>query len=228
MFISQDFSYVKASEMKLIDSGYGKMSVHSIHFGRHFSEEQKEKNRKLFETMSREEWSKHCDEVAESLSKPLNEILNVFVDKYDIHQVSPETSTMEHYRSDWDLYFYSNKGWNGREYMDSFEFSFNTKRSPEQNMKLLEEIVDILKTLDYENIGCRIQYDAWIDTQKVEETAKVICENLVGKFINYNGMIGKIKVVSEDNGDKEYGFFKKNARNKYYRISYTEILAMNI
>lgn len=228
MFISQDFSYVKVSEMKLIDSGYGKMSVHSVHFDRHFSEERKEQNRQLAQKMTTEEWNKHCEEISKSFDKPLREIVSVLADKYNIHQVSQETSTMKHYTSDWDLYFYSNKGWNGREHMDYFSLSFNDKRSPEQNMKLLEEIVAIVKTLDYENIGCRIQYDAWIDTKKVEETAKVICENLLDKFINYNGMVGKIKVVNETNGSKEYGFFKKNARNKYYRISYSDILAMNI
>ena len=228
MFISQDFSYIKASEMKLIDSGYGKMSVHSVHFDRHFTEEKKENNRKTFQTMTTEEWNKHCLEISKSFDKPLREILSVLVGRYNIHQVSTETSTMKHYRSDWDLFFYSNKGWNGNEHMDCFRLSFNDKRSVEQNMKLLEEIISIVKTLDYENIGCRIQYDAWIDKKKVEETAKDICENLLGEFINYNGMVGKIKVVGEYNGNKEYGFFKKNARNKYYRISYGDILSMNI
>ena len=228
MFIKHDFSYIRTNESKLIDSGYGTMGVHSIHFDRYFSEEQKEKNRELAETLTREEWNKHCGELGEELALYLYEILNVFVKKYNIHQVSAETSTMEHYRSDWDLYFYSNKGWNGKEYMDFFNLSFNGKRSAEQNMKLAKEIVSMVELLEYENICCRVQYIAIIDNEKVSTDAKAVCENLLGKFINYNYMTGKIKVVSEADGNKEYGFFKKNAKNRYYPISYTEILVMSI
>ena len=114
------------------------------------------------------------------------------------------------------------------QYITWFNLSFNTDRTPEQNMKLLEEIISFVETMEYENIGCRIQYDAVIDNERVETEAKTICERLVGKFIDYHGMTGKIKVVREENGIKEYGFFTKNARNKYYSISNTEILAMNM
>lgn len=228
MYIKKDYSYIKASEKMLIENGYGKMTVHSIHFDRHYTEEQKERNRQLAESMTREEWSKHCGKVAESFAKPMTEILERFTSKYNIHQVSKETSTMEHYASDWDLFFWCDRGWNGNDYMTCFNLSFNTNRIPEQNMNLLDEIISLVETMEYENIGCRIQYDALIDEKKVEEKAKIICENLVGKSIEYFGMIGKIKVVREENGIKEYGFFKKNARNKYYHISNTEILAMNI
>lgn len=55
--------------------------------------------------MTSEQWSRHCEEVAKGFSKPLNDILKQFIDRYDIHQVSEETDTMEHYKSDWDLYF---------------------------------------------------------------------------------------------------------------------------
>lgn len=70
------------------------------------------------ETLDMYVWSKHCEDVARGFSKSLNDILKHFVDKYDVHQVSEETSTMEHYKSNWDLYFWSNEGWNGKDYMD--------------------------------------------------------------------------------------------------------------
>ena len=228
MYINHDYSCISSDELKLIDSGYGQMSVHSLNFGRHYSEGQKAKNRQVSKTMTTQEWNKCCEQIAESFDKPLMEILSVFVSKYDIHQVSEETSTMEHYKSDWDMYFWSNRGWNNKDYMDCFSLTFNDKRSPEQNMKLLEEIVAILESFEYENIGCRIQYNAVIDEKKVEETGKSICENLIGKFINYCGITGKIKSVQNRDGNIGYGFFKKNARKYYYPISYTEIVSMNI
>lgn len=224
MYISKDFSYINANETMLMDKGYGIMSVHSIHFDRHYSEEQKEKNRQLAESMTREEWSKHCDRIAESFAKPLNEILEKFLRKYSIYQASENIS----YDSDWDLFFWSDRGWNGKDFMTHFKLNFNKERSPEQNLILLDEIISLVETMEYKNIGCRIQYDVVIDNERVETEAKTICERLVGKFIDYHGMIGKIKVVRDENGIKEYGFFKKNARNKYYSISNVDILAMNI
>jgi len=36
MYIKHDYSYIKTNENKLIDYGYGKMTVHFIHFDRHY------------------------------------------------------------------------------------------------------------------------------------------------------------------------------------------------
>ena len=228
MYVKKDYSYINNNRMTLVKKGYGKLTVHSINFNRHYSEEQKEENCQIAKSMTDAEWSKHCEDVARGFSKSLNDILKHFVDKYDVHQVSEETSTMEHYKSNWDLYFWSNEGWNGKDYMDCFKLSFNKNRTPEENIKLLEEIIPLVEGMDYENIGCRIQYNAVINNEKVEKEAKIICDSLIGKSIIYCGMIGKIKVVSERNGNKEYGFFKKYARSKYYHISYVDILAMNM
>lgn len=224
MYISRDYSYNTTDEMKLVEKGYGELTVHSIHFDRYYTEEQKEKNRQLAESMTREEWSEHCNDIAESFSKPMMEILEKFISKYNIHQISKETSTMEHYTSDWDLYFWSDRGWNEKDYMTCFKLNFNTKREPKQNMELLEEIISFISLMEYENIGCRIQYDVAINEKKVAEKVDTVYENHIGKFVEYQGMIGKLKVVREENGMKEYGFFKKNARSKYYSIPNTKIL----
>ena len=167
MYISKDFSYINANETMLMDNGYGKLSVHSIHFDRHYSEEQKEKNREIAESMTREEWSKHCDEIAEGFAKSLNEILEKFLSKYCIYQASENVS----YDSDWDLFFWSDRGWNGKDFMTYFKLNFNKERSPEQNMTLLDEIISLVETMEYENIGCRIQYDAVIDNEDSTEWA---------------------------------------------------------
>ena len=226
MFIKEDYSYISYLENKLIEKGYGKLSVHSIHFDRYFTEEQQEKNRQLAQSVTTEEWNKHCDVFGEHLNKQLMEIAEMFNSKYNLHQFDTENSTIEHYRTDWDLHFYSNKGWNGKDYMDFFSLTFNDERTPKENISLLEEIREILKALSYENVMCRIQYDAIIDDKRVEKEAKEICESLLGKFIVYNGMIGKIKVIHELEDKKEYGFFKKKAKSNYYPIHYANILMM--
>lgn len=224
MYVKKDVSYIRETGTKLMGKGYGKMTVHSIHFDRYYSEEQKMQNVQTAKSMSVEEWSNYCDKISESFEKPMTEILSKFIEKYDIHQVSEETRTMEHYRSDWDLFFHSNKGWNGKSHMDSFDLKFNGKRTPEQNMQLLDEIIEMVKTLEYDNIACRVQYDVAIDEDKLAEDGIHICEEVVGKMIYYCGHEGKIKEVSEYKGIKEYGFFKKNAKNKYYPVDYKELV----
>lgn len=206
MYIKNDYSHIRTNDEVLIKNGYGKMTVHSIHFT----------------------WNKCCDGYVESFSVPLADVLQEFVTKYDIHQVSEETSTMEHYNSNWDLFFWSDKGWNKKDFMTHFSLTFNTNRTPEQNMKLLEKIISLVELMNYENVVCHIQYEAFIDKKKVEEKANAIYKNFVGKFIKYCGMTGKIKVIQEENGIKKYGFFKKNARNKYYPITNMEILTMGM
>ena len=228
MYIEKDYRYISDTEKVLIRKDYAKLTVHSIHFDRHYSEAQKEKNRQLAKSMTDAEWVKHCAMVSRRFEKPLKSILQQFIDRYDIHQISEETDTIEHYKSNWDLYFWSNEGWNGKDYMDCFSLSFNDGRAPEENLKLLDEIIPLVEAMNYKNIGCRIQYDAVIDNERVEKEAKTICDSLLGKPIYYHCTTGKIKVVDECNGNKEYGFFRKNAKSKYSRISYADILAMKM
>lgn len=229
MIVKNDLGYISATEFELMDRGYGEKSVYSIHFGRHFSEEEKAENAARYSAMTHEEWGKSCDKLAQSFEKPMTEILNEFISKYDIHQVSPETSTTEHFRSDWDLYYNSHHclGYDKQRYFDGFTLTFNKRRSVEQNMRLLEDIISMVENLNHKNIACRVQYDAVIDEKKVAADVEKAVDNLIGKLIEYCGMTGKIKVVGETSEGKKYGFFRKNARKRYYPVSGIEILAMS-
>lgn len=226
MYIKHDYSYITGNEYKLVDAGYGEMTVHSLRFGRYYTEEQKAENLQKAHSMSKEQWNKYCEEISKSFDKPLKEILSHFIDKYNIHQISEETSTISHYDSDWDLHFWSNRGWNGTENMDCFVLTFNKRRNPEQNMQMLKKIISLIEVMEYSNIGCRIQYDAVINKKAVEEATHNIIDSVLGKFIDYRGMTGKIRLIGEENGVKKYGFFKKGAKSHYYHISNMEILAM--
>ena len=225
MLIKKDYSYINTNEHKLIDNGYAELSVHSIHFDRFFTEEQKAENKRKAERMAKEDWNTYCDNVSKSLAETMGQIIDTLVGKYNIHQVSPETSTIAHYKEDWDLYFYSNRGWNGKDHMDYFQLSFNDNRRANENLQLLDEVLSIVEDMSFDNVYCRIQYDAIVDEAKVEEKAASLCESLAGQFINYLGLVGRIKPIWEREGVKLYGFFKKGARSKYYNICKADLVA---
>ena len=225
MKITHDYSYLRNGE-KLIEKGYAEMDIHSLNFDRYYTEEEKENNRKRSHTMSTEQWNSHCEEISKTIYSRLTLIIEMLDSKYDIYQVSEEKSTTEYYKSDWDLYFWSNKGWNNKDYYDHMKMSFNKKRTVEQNKKLLNEILEMLEQLDVKNVSCRVQYTARKDEEKIKTTATKICESLVNKPVLLKGIEGKIKVVDEYDGEKAYGFFKKRVRKSYYQISY-DYLVLN-
>ena len=231
MYIKHDYSYITASSEKLAQHGYGKQTVFSLTLGRYFTEAERQENSRIANSCTREEWSARCDALSKSLDKPLTEIMKVLCQKYDIHQTSPETDTIKHYRSEWDLFFWSNRGWNGQDHMDTVQLTFNDERPIEYRAKVLETLLPMLEEMEYKNIGCRIQYCIILDDKKIFETASTVYnEALAGKFLRYNGLEGKIKIVGNDrvSGENCYGFFRKGAKTKYYPISSAEIVLMGL
>ena len=229
MKITNDYSNIKEYEKKLINKGYGEITVHSLHFDRYVSEEQREINRKFFYDMidaEKESYYKSTEfeNVQKAFLKSLREVLDIFVDKFNIHQVSSETSTMEHYKSDWDLFFWSDRGWNNEDYMTCFSLTFNDNRNSEQNMKLLEEIIAMLNTIQNDNVCCRIQYEAVLYKDAIPEAAKKIFKEINGKFVSWRDYVGKFKIVNYSDNMIEYGFFKKGAKRRYYKVSDIDLL----
>lgn len=227
MELLHDYDYISDVQRKLESAGYGEKTVYSLNFCRYFSEEEKAANKEKADSVTDEEWSALCDDFSMRLNNSIREIVTTLDSRYNIHQTKPENSTTEHYRSDWDLFFWSNEGWNGKGYMDCFSLTFNERRTPAQNMALLAEIIAILENMEYKNIACRIQYDIALHHEAISEAAYKVFDGLVGKPFEYMGMTGKIKLVSECNGTRKYGFFKKGAKKRYYHITDTEILTMN-
>lgn len=228
MVITHDNSYISDIATELINRGYGVKTVHAVHFDRHFSRERQLRNADLAASMTRDEWNKHCDEVAESFVAPMNEILQVFVGKYDIHQVSPETSTMDHFMSNWDLFFNSTRvrGHDNVSRFDSFRLTFNGYRTPEENAVLLDEVLKIVEDLKYNEIACRVQYTAYLYEGKIEEAAASAYKKIEGKFVDCFYDRGKVRIVGEHDGKTLYGFFRKGAKKKYLSLTGAEVLAM--
>ena len=219
MLIKEDYTYI--NNRPLCDAGYLTLTVHSINFNRYFSAEEKEKNRIKAEHMTNSEWTESCREFSRQLAPQMKEIISVLDEKYNIHQTKPENSTMEHYRSNWDLFFWSLNGIESPE-LDSFNFTFNDRRTPSENMALLDDLRPLIESMEYKNIQCRIQYGSVSTPEqkdRMETEAKEILKELEKskRFIQMWGT-GRVRKVKED-GKEWYGFFRKGARNYYHPIS---------
>lgn len=218
MKINYDYSYI-GSNKELIQKGCAELDIHSINFDRYFSEEEKENNMKESKKLTKDQWNKRCEETSIKIFNQILPIVELLNNKYDIHQITKEKSTLEHYGTNWDLYFWSNKGWNNKEYYDHIKLNFNDKKTTEENKKLLDKILRLLEKTETKNVYCRVQYTIRINEEEIIKKSTEICESLLGKTIDYKGMKGKIKIVNHDDNKKIYGFFKNRATKKYYTIS---------
>lgn len=225
MYIKEDYSYISDNKMKLVKLGFAELGVYSIHFDRYFTGKEIDENISQSGTLSREDWGKRCDDFSKHLGNQIKNIVDVLNDHYDIHQITEEKSSTEHYNSNWDLFFYSNRGWNNRDYYDYAQISFNSKRNPEDNLKLKDEVLELIKDVDNtQNVGVRVQYQVVEYANKINKAVAEKCEKLLGKMITHQGTLGKIRVLDEYNGIKHYGFFPKGSKIKFYAIDYAEFL----
>lgn len=224
MRISHDYSYLSKDADWLIEKKYAKLDIHSLNFDRDLSEEEKNENQRQSKMLTREQWGNRCDEFSNYLYNQMKNIVKYFNDSYDVHQISEEKSTMEHYKSNWDLFYYSNKGWNKKDYYDYFSISFNNKRLAENNLQLMNKIVKEIESMNIKNVYCRVQYSLRMDDNKLKNDALTIVESSINNFIVYNGKIGKFKVVDEHDGIKKYGFFPKGSKKKYYEIDNVSVI----
>lgn len=217
MHFSDDFNYINSIEKELIKRGYGNLTVHSLHFDRFVSDEEKEEGRKLYNEQP-ERWSDHCDEVWSAWSEKAVTMMDALAANYSIYQYGDNNIKF----GEQDLFFWSNKGWNNQDYMTGFSLTFNDEKSVEYNMTLLNDLKLFLS--DHPGcFTCRIQYDAKIDYKQVENYVKDNIKKVQNKMITYGIMEGKIRWVDCNN---EYGFFKKGAKSHYYRLSTTELFGI--
>lgn len=216
MIIFHNYNYVST---QLIDAGLASLSFYAIHFYGYYTEEEKMQKLAAAKKCTPLEWSALCNEETRKITEQMKRII-LLLDGYDIHQFTKETSTIVHYQSDWDFFFSSNKGWNGRNFFDRFSLNANNKRTAAANMELLERFLSMLENADIDapNIKCEIQYTAVPDKAAIEKAALSIIEQIAEKTIKYNGAEGKIKKYCNGSGFDSFAFFKKGARKKCYSI----------
>lgn len=218
MIITQDYSYINKN---LIKNGYARMGIHSLNFDRYFTEKEKEQNKcfaNQYGSLSKE-WTERCDRTGQEICKQMESMMAVLNKKYSIYQYNPDVKYGEH-----DLYFCSNRGWNGQNWYDHIQLSFNDKLGKDRNNQIYKELLILIDGIKAKNVKCRIQYKTVLDDEKLYIDAARKYEDLAGKFVNLRGYIGKVKEVGEYNGKKQYGFFKKGARKYYIALSHEDIL----
>lgn len=215
MLINFDYSYISTREQQLNDAGYGTVVAEHIWFDRHFTEEERERNWQFSQSMSKEEWERHNEAYNITLNSTLEEIVNILLGKFNIQ---------DSHNDDYDFYFWSDSGTIAPRIMTRFSLTFNRNRSLESRENILSEVLAILKEINCEGVVCRIQFRFYKNEVKIEEEATEIYKSIEGKFVTYLGKIGKVKIVSEGNGQRVYGFFKKGAKSRYYRISAEDII----
>lgn len=220
MQIKYDYSYANKT---LVDLGYGTIGVHSLVFDRCFSDEEMEENRKIAEEYgtNSEVRNERYDQKGKLICEQMKHMMKILNEKYSIAQYNENVKYGMH-----DLHFYCNKGWNNKSWYDHIQMCFNEKKGYDDNGKLLNEILDILSNMDLKNVKCRVQYETIVDEKRLHDDALKVCEQYEGKLINYRGVEGKIKCVGSNNNQKEYGFFKKGARSKYYIISDSDLIML--
>lgn len=217
ILIEEDKSYLSSLDLKAIANGVAELGIHSLRFENHLTDEQKQNNLEESKILSREQWEVRCEQKQREVGKKLKYIMDVLADEFIIYQYNKEID----FRSDdWDLFFWSNKGWNNKDYMNHATLNPNEKRTVEQQLTDINNTLDLLKTMEIEGIKVAIQYKAIYNEQKESEIALDYCEKMKDKFIVYGGWDGKI--VKTDRG---FFFRKKGAKKKQYYIDNRTILA---
>lgn len=213
IIIKEDKSYLSEVDLQAIKKGIAELGIHAIRLDREFTEEQKQKNRLLADSMNREEWAKHCKQSKKRTEKQIEKIIDTIHDNFMIYQYKDKDVSFSN--DDWDLFFWCNQG-----DMSYVRLNPNEKRSNEQQIKDIEKVIELVKTIDCEGIRLSIQYTVHYNESKTNEIVRQVYDTIKDTFISYMGTEGRIKEVGENlDGQTVYGFFKKRARSKYFSVS---------
>lgn len=232
MRFKDDYSFITGKAGKMIEMGFADLDLHSIRIDTYISDEQNEKNIELLKELTNEEWDISCKEFKESQNKKVEKILDILAKHFKIYQYKDASIEYHNNNSyaqqngyEWDLYC----NFDGRR---DARLSFNNLgKSLEQRYEDLKKIKELLETYEDDGIKVDVQYTQSFHMDELKVKAIDTYNHLKDKFINYNGMIGKIKKVEEYN-DSYYGttcmfgFFKKGSKKKYYHLTNMDIVIM--
>jgi hypothetical protein len=222
--IREDKHYLSEIDLLSIEKGIAKLGIHSIRFDAVFTEEQKQENHRMSNVLTRDEWSVRCDQHKKDIGQKIENIINLINENFAIYQYKDKS--LDYSKSDWDLFFWCNSMSGSRD-MSYVTLNPNKKRTIEQQITDIKNVLELIKTIECDGIGVAIQYDIEYNKDKVKEIVTAQYKNIKDKFIKYLGYTGKIKEVGTSyEGNTCYGFFKKGASKKYYQVSDSTFLQM--
>jgi hypothetical protein len=225
IIISEDKSYLSAIDLLSIEKGIAKLGIHSIRFSAELTEEQRQENRRMSDILTREQWSERCDQHKKNIGQKIEKVINLINENYVIYQYLNES--INYSKGDWDLFFWCNCNKDNSRDMSYVTLNTNKKRTIEQQITDINNVLELIKTVECDSIGVDIQYTVEYDKEKVKEIVTAQYQIIKDKFISYLGSMGKIKEVGTSyKGDICYGFFKKGASKKYYQVSDSTFLQM--
>ena len=106
MIINHDHSYVNALDNEFVARGYAEDDLFSIRLTYEYTQEQKEENRRIAESSSREKWNELCKAAAAMRSNYMRPVIEKLADAFVLYQFS---DCGVPYDSDkWDLFFWCN------------------------------------------------------------------------------------------------------------------------
>ena len=212
MRTKEDFSYISETEQKAINEGLARLYVYSIRLDRFFTEEEQAENTRQAEALTREQWARRCDEIAQEIGKQNTEAMTELLKHFEIGQYSADFS------GDGDFWFWCNCNNNGRE-LDYITLTTQGATAEEKKAKA-EKARAILETVNTKNNIALLQYASELDQIKLDKIAEEYTEKTAGAFVKYAGMIGKIKRIDEstNNGEK-WAFMKKGAKTRGYYLT---------
>jgi RNase H-fold protein (predicted Holliday junction resolvase) len=220
--IREDKSYLSGIDLLSIDKGVAVLGIHSIRIDVELTGEQKQENRRLFETLTPEDWSKRCDSLKVEKGDKVEKVIDVIAANFMIYQYKDEEKKISYSMDNWDLFFWCN----GAD-MSYVTLNPNKARSNEQQIADINKVLDLIKTIECDGIGVAIQYTVQYDLEKVNVIRDEQYQKLGNKLIEFQGYTGRIKEVGKTaEGKVVFGFFKKGASKKYQQVSDSTFLQM--
>ena len=211
--IREDRSYLSGLDLKAIENGFAELRVYSLRITNFLTEEQKQENSRISDTLDREQWSTRCEQNRKFISVKVESVVDLISENFMIYQYKDKN--IDYGNDDWDLYFWSN--YNDLSYVT---LNTNQKRPREKEKETIDNVLDLVKKIDMDGIAVTVQYTAIYSDDLVNAVVLDYCKKQQGVFIEHGGQTGKIVKC----GDKFY-FKKKGAKKKMYYINNTAVLS---
>lgn len=220
MLFNEIYTYLDSGWLDYVNKGYAKLDLYSLQLNGYFTDEEKKHNLEIANTMTPNEYSNHCEQFRTDIAEKITKVVDLLNSKFSIYQYSNSVN----YNSAWDLFFWCNC--NGKERDMSYcTLSFNKNATIETKYSILNAVKAELADLDIPNIAVGIQYSLSYNDEIIQKDADSFFDLMQSKQVEYR-MLGKgtVRIVSETNNIRQYGFFKNKARKRFYPLTPLEVI----